>query len=138
MTTRTTLLALAALIAFPLAAAAQAPAPGRTAPQGDRLRGADFAGFWAAQPGGRAGVEIRVQGAQITARELFNTRAAGRCGTEGRGRLTGFTSRLNFRGRCSDGSRTSETWCSVTLETRDRISSRCGNRHTTTLHRVRG
>lgn len=129
-------LALAALVAFTTAAAAQAPGAAR--PAGDRLRGADFAGFWAAQPGGRAGVEIRVQGATIVARELFNTRAAGRCGTEGRGRLTGFTSRLTFRGRCSDGSRTSETSCAVTLESRDRISSRCGNGHTTTLHRVRG
>lgn len=135
---RAPLLALAVLMGLPLAAVAQAPAPGAGAAQGQRLRGADFAGFWAAQPGGRAGVEIRVQGARITARELFNTQAAGRCGTEGRGRLTGFTSRLSFRGRCSDGSRTSETWCSVTLETRDRISSRCGNGHTTTLHRVRG
>ncbi len=123
-------------MAFATAAAAQAPGAAR--PAGDRLRGADFAGFWAAQPGGRAGVEIRVQGATIVARELFNTRAAGRCGTEGRGRLTGFTSRLTFRGRCSDGSRTSETSCAVTLESRDRISSRCGNGHTTTLHRVRG
>lgn len=129
-------LALAALVAFATAAAAQAPGAAR--PAGDRLRGADFAGFWAAQPGGRAGVEIRVQGATIVARELFNTLAAGRCGTEGRGRLTGFTSRLTFRGRCSDGSRTSETSCAVTLESRDRISSRCGNGHTTTLHRVRG
>ena len=127
-------LALTALLAMPTLAAAQAPSPG----QGQRLRGADFAGFWASQPGGRAGVEIRVSGAQIVARELFTTQAAGRCGTEGRGRLTGFTSRLNFRGRCADGSRTSETWCSVTLETRDRISSRCGNGHRMTLHRVRG
>jgi hypothetical protein len=135
MTMRTFTLVLAAFIALPgLAAAQQAPAQG----QGQRLRGADFAGFWASQPGGRAGVEIRVSGAQIVARELFNTQAAGRCGTEGRGRLTGFTSRLNFRGRCSDGSRTSETWCSVTLESRDRISSRCGNGHRMTLHRVRG
>jgi hypothetical protein len=133
MTMRTLILALASLLALPGLAAAQAPAQA-----GQRLRGADFAGFWASQPGGRAGVEIRVSGAQIVARELFTTQAAGRCGTEGRGRLTGFTSRLNFRGRCADGSRTSETWCSVTLETRDRISSRCGNGHRMTLHRVRG
>lgn len=131
---RALLLALTALLAVPTLAVAQAP----SAAQGQRLRGADFAGFWASQPGGRAGVEIRVSGASIVARELFNTQAAGRCGTEGRGRLTGFTSRLNFRGRCSDGSRTSETWCSVTLESRDRISSRCGNGHRMTLHRVRG
>jgi len=134
MMMRALLLALTAFLAMPTLASAQAPA----AAQGQRLRGADFAGFWASQPGGQAGVEIRVSGAQIVARELFNTQAAGRCGTEGRGRLTGFTSRLNFRGRCSDGSRTSETWCSVTLESRDRISSRCGNGHRMTLHRVRG
>lgn len=114
------------IAATPSVANAQAP----------RLRGQDFTGMWAARPGAPAGVEIRVSGATIVARELFNTQADGRCGTEGRGRLTGLTSRLNFRGRCSDGRRTSETWCSVTLEARDRISSRCGNGHTMTLHRV--
>lgn len=131
-----TLLALAVLAGGVLPAAAQAQ--GHGGQQGQRLRGADFAGFWAAQPGGRAGVEIRVTGSTIVARELFQTQAAGRCGTEGRGRLTGFTSRLTFRGRCADGSQTSETSCAVTLESRDRISSRCGNGHTMTLHRVRG
>lgn len=138
MTMRALLPLLAAMALTGAAVPAAAQAPGGAQAQGQRLRGADFAGLWAARPGGQAGVEIRVSGSTIVARELFNTQAAGRCGTEGRGRLTGFTSRLTFRGRCADGSRTSETACSVTLETRDRISSRCGNGHTMTLHRVRG
>lgn len=137
MTRRSAPFAFAAIVALPLLAGMPAAAQQAQA-GGQRLRAADFAGLWAAQPGGRAGVEIRVRGASIVARELFDTQQAGRCGTEGRGRLTGFTSRLNFRGRCADGSRTAETWCQVTLETRERISSRCGNGHRMVLHRVGG
>lgn len=98
----------------------------------------DFAGLWAAQPGGQAGVEIRVSGARIVARELFNSSGSGRCGTEGRGRWTGRTSHLNFRGRCADGRHTPDTRCAVTVEAPDRLSSRCANGHRMTLYRVGG
>ncbi len=99
----------------------------------------DFIGLWAAQPGGQAGVEIRRRQAILVARELFRPPSAGgqvRCGTEGRGRWTGRTSHLNFRGVCADGRPLPYTRCAVTAETPDRLSSRCQNGHRMVLHRV--
>lgn len=101
----------------------------------------EFAGLWAARPGGQAGVEIRVRPGEgrIVARELFNSsRGATQCGTEGTGRWTGRTSHLNFRGRCANGRATPATRCTVTVEAPGRLVSRCANGHRTTLYRVGG
>lgn len=129
----------AALFLLALALSATAP-EAVLAQQGGQppLRRQDFSGLWGARPGGPAAVEIRVSDTRLVARELFNNQAAGRCGTEGRGRVTGPTSTVSFRGVCANGQRTTETRCRVTLETRDRISTSCSNGHNAVLHRVGG
>ncbi len=139
MTMRALLPLLAAMALTGAAVPAAAQAPGGAQAQGHRLRGADFAGSGRRVRGGQAGVEIRVSGSTIVARELFNTQAAGRCGTEGRGR----PHRLHLAPDLPRPLRRRQPdlrdCLLVTLETRDRISSRCGNGHTTmTLPRVRG
>lgn len=106
------------------------------AQQGGERRSTDFAGQWSPQPGGVAGVEIRVAGHQIEAREVFTTRTASSCGTRGSGRVNGLTANITFRGICADGRTTSVTRCTVTLEARDRIKTSCRNGHTAVLHRV--
>lgn len=128
------LLAAAALVAISAGGAEAQQARGN-----HRIE--DFAGLWAARPGGQAAVEIRVQPGQarIVARELFNSsRSATQCGTEGTGRWTGRVSHLNFRGRCQDGRATPFTRCTVTAEAPGQISSRCANGHRMTLYRVGG
>lgn len=128
------ILAAAMLTAAPDAASAQ-----QRAEQASRGQIEHFLGLWAAQPGGQAGVEIRRRQAILVARELFRPPSAGgqvRCGTEGRGRWTGRTSHLNFRGVCADGRPLPYTRCAVTAETPDRLSSRCQNGHRMVLHRV--
>lgn len=125
---------LAALVAVvPATALAQQQRPPQVG-GGHRIE--DFTGLWAAQPGGQAAVEIRSQRATLIARELFRHSAAGRCGTEGRGRWTGRTSHLNFRGVCDNGRPMPHTRCAVTVEAPGRLSSRCQNGHRMVLHRV--
>lgn len=123
-------LAIAALLL------ASAPALAQQRP-GER-RSTDFSGQWAGQPGGRAGVEMRVAGHRIEARELFRTQSAGSCGTRGSGQVNGLTATMRFQGICADGRTTSDTRCTVTLETRDRVKTTCRNGHTAVLHRVGG
>ncbi len=120
-----------------IAVTGTASAQSRDAGSGHRIE--DFTGQWAARPGGQAGVEIRNRRAILVARELFRppSRAGQvRCGTEGRGRWTGRTSHLNFRGICDNGQPMPYTRCAVTAETPDRLSSRCQNGHRMVLHRV--
>ncbi|QCK88245.1 hypothetical protein E8L99_22025 [Phreatobacter aquaticus] len=113
-----------------------ATVPALAQPRAAERRSTDFAGQWASQPGGRAGVEIRVSGHQIEAREVFTTRTASSCGTRGGGQVNGLTANIRFQGICADGRTTSDTRCTVTLETRDRIKTSCRNGHTAVLHRV--
>lgn len=120
-----------------LAAASATPAWSQQPTGG--LRGEDYQGLWAARPGGTPGVEIRLVGRNLIARELIRSQQAGtRCGTEGRGRLTGTSSELAFRGTCDNGRRMTETRCTVRLVSRTEIRSQCRNGHTMTLHKVRG
>jgi hypothetical protein len=105
---------------------------------GSQSRSSDFAGQWAARPGGQAGVEIRVTGRRIEARELFQTsQAGGTCGTVGSGQVNGATAQMRFQGRCSDGRTTPATQCTVRLESRDQVTTTCRNGHQAVLHRVR-
>ncbi|QCI63265.1 hypothetical protein [Phreatobacter stygius] len=103
---------------------------------GGAPRAADFSGQWGAQPGGPAGVEMRIRGNRVEARELFTTPGQDRCGTQGRGQAQGASARMQFQGRCADGRTTPATNCTVTLETRDRVRTRCQNGHQAVLHRV--
>jgi hypothetical protein len=104
--------------------------------RGPAPRAADFAGQWAARPGTPAAVEMRVRGDRVEARELFTTPGQDRCGTQGRGKAQGATARMQFQGRCADGRTTPATQCTVTLETRDIVRTRCQNGHQAVLHRV--
>ncbi|MBL8571891.1 MAG: hypothetical protein JNK84_22685 [Phreatobacter sp.] len=135
MTFRSAAAAFAAtvLIALPDMASAQQQRPPQ-AGGGHRIE--DFTGQWAARPGGQPGVEIRSQRAILIARELFRHSGEGRCGTEGRGRWTGRTSHINFRGVCDNGRPMPYSRCAVTVETPDRLSTRCQNGHRMVLYRV--
>lgn len=103
---------------------------------GGAPRTADFAGQWAARPGAAAGVEMRVRGNRVEARELFTTPGQDRCGTLGRGQARGVSAQMQFQGRCANGRTTPATQCTVTLETRDRVRTQCRNGHHAVLFRV--
>ncbi|CEJ14007.1 hypothetical protein BN1110_04334 [bacterium YEK0313] len=106
------------------------------AQQAGAPRTADFAGQWAARPGAAAGVEMRVRGNRVEARELFTTPGQDRCGTQGRGQARGASAQMQFQGRCANGRTTPATQCTVTLETRDRVRTQCRNGHQAVLFRV--